>query len=76
MLPQSILREEVLTSFRLFKCSRPRCSVKKLILKISQNSKENTDNGVSFLIKLEGGGIQVYQRKIPAQVFSLRTAFL
>ena len=35
----------------------PRCSVKKVFLKISQNSKENTDAGVSFLTNLEVGGM-------------------
>ena len=30
-----------------------RCSVKKVFLKISQNSKENTCSRVSFLIKLQ-----------------------
>ena len=29
------------------------CSVKKVFLKISQNSKENTFAGLSFLIKLQ-----------------------
>ena len=30
------------------------CSVKKMLLKISQNSRENTCARVSFLIKLQG----------------------
>ena len=30
-----------------------RCSVKKMLLKISQNSQENTCARVSFLIKLQ-----------------------
>ena len=33
-----------------------RCSVKKVFLKISQNSLENTCAGFSFLIKLQGEG--------------------
>ena len=37
-----------------------RCSVKKLFLKISQNSQENTCARVSFLIKL---GLQLYIKR-------------
>ena len=44
-------------------CKRPypeavvrRCSVKKVFLKISQNSQENTCAKVSFLIKLQASG--------------------
>ena len=34
-----------------------RCSLKKVFLKISQNWKENTCVGVSFLIKLQAWGL-------------------
>ena len=37
-----------------------RCSVEKVLLKISQNSQENTCAGVSFLIKLQVTGLQLY----------------
>ena len=37
-----------------------RCSVKKLFLEISQNSRENTCVRVSFLIKLQASGLQLY----------------
>ena len=35
-----------------------RCSVKKVLLEISQNSQENTCARVSFLIKLQASGIR------------------
>ena len=37
-----------------------RCSVKKVFLKISQNSQESTCTRVSFLIKLQARGLQLY----------------
>ena len=37
-----------------------RCTVKKVFLQIPQNSKENTCVRVSFLIKLEATGLQLY----------------
>ena len=37
-----------------------RCSVKKVFLEISQNSQENTCARVSFLIKLQVSGLQLY----------------
>ena len=36
------------------------CSVKKVFLKISQNSQENNCARVSFLIKLQASGLQLY----------------
>ena len=36
------------------------CSVKKVFLEISQNSQENTCARVSFLIKLQTWGLQLY----------------
>ena len=51
--------------------SHLRSSVRKSILKISQNSQENTCIGVSFLINLHASGLQLYQKKeTPTQVFS------
>ena len=40
-----------------------RYSVKKLFLEISQNSWENTCDRVSFLIKLQALGLQLYQKR-------------
>ena len=37
-----------------------RCSVKKVFLESSQNSQENTCARVSFLIKLQASGLQLY----------------
>ena len=37
-----------------------KCSVKKVFLKTSQNSQENTFVGVSFLIKLQASGLNLY----------------
>ena len=37
-----------------------RCSIKKLFLEISQNPQENTCARVSFLIKLQDSGLQLY----------------
>ena len=37
-----------------------RCSAKKVFLEISQNSQENTCARVSFLIKLQASGLQLY----------------
>ena len=37
-----------------------RCSVEKVFLEISQNSQENTCARVSFLIKLQASGLQLY----------------
>ena len=36
------------------------CSVKKVLLEISQNLQENTRARVSFLIKLQAWGLQLY----------------
>ena len=37
-----------------------RCSAKKVFLEISQNSQENTCAKISFLIKLQALGLQLY----------------
>ena len=41
------------TCLGFFRSSHGRCSVKTVILKISQNSQENTCAKVSFLMKLQ-----------------------
>ena len=37
-----------------------RCSVKNVVLEISQNSQENTSARVPFLMKLQAQGLQIY----------------
>ena len=39
------------------------CSVKKVFLEISQNSLENTCGRVSFLIKFQASGLQLYWKR-------------
>ena len=39
------------------------CSVKKVFLEISQNPQENTCARISFLIKLQAWGLQLYQKR-------------
>ena len=48
------------------------CSVKKVFLKISQNSEENTCTRVSFLIKLKASGLQLYKKRDSSTGFFLR----
>ena len=47
-----------------------RCSVKKVFLKISQNSQENTCARASFLIKLLAEACNFIKKEALAQVFS------
>ena len=47
-----------------------RCSVKKVFMKISQNSQENTCQRVSFLIKLQAKACNFFKKETLAQVFS------
>ena len=47
-----------------------RCSVKKVFLEISQNSKENTCARVSFLIKLQVSACSSIKKETLEQVFS------
>ena len=47
-----------------------RCSVKTLLLKISQNSKENTCSRVSILIELQAEVYNFIKKETLAQVFS------
>ena len=57
-----------------------RCSVKKVFLKISDNSQENTRARVSFLIKLQASGLlkkRLWHRCFPVNFAKfLRTPFL
>ena len=50
----------LLWKFLVPEAATKRCSIKKLFLEISQNSKENTCARVSFLIKLQAWGLQLY----------------
>ena len=47
-----------------------KCSVKKLLLRISQNAKKNTYTRVSFLIKLQAEAYNYIKKETLAQVFS------
>ena len=47
-----------------------RCSVKKVFLKIPQNSQENTCARVSYLIKLQASSCNFIKKETLAQVFS------
>ena len=55
--------------FKLGKAVTRRCSVKKLFLKILQNSQEKTCARFSFLIKLQALGLQLIKKETLAQVF-------
>ena len=48
----------------IFRSSYQKCSIKKLFLKISQNSQENTRAGISFFNKISG---QLLCRTPPAK---------
>ena len=47
----------------LFRTNHPRWSEKNVVLKFLQNSQENTCVGVSFLIKLQALGLQLYLKR-------------
>ena len=47
-----------------------RCSVRKDVLEISQDSQENTCARASFLIKLQASGSNFIKKETLAQVFS------
>ena len=40
-----------------------KCSVKRVLLEISQNSQENICARVSSLIKLQASGLQLYEKR-------------
>ena len=50
--------------------SHRRCSIKKVFLKISQNSQEKTCAKVSLLIKLQASACNYIKKETPAQMFS------
>ena len=49
----------------LVRSSHQRCSLKKVVFKISQYSQENTRAWVSFSIKLQAWSLQRYKKKRP-----------
>ena len=49
-----------------------RCSVNKVLLKISQNSQVNTCAGVSFLIKLQASACNFIRKGALAQLLSVQ----
>ena len=55
-LKKSWVKIEILRS------SHRRCSVRKEVLRISQNSQENTCTRVSLLIKLQAESLELYQK--------------
>ena len=54
---------------RYSKAVTQRCSVKEVILEISQNSQKNTCARVSFLTKLQGSGLNFIKKEDLAHVF-------
>ena len=77
--PQSYLANSDNTIFR---GSHQSCSLKKVFLKMLQNSQESTYIGVSFFIKLQAWALQIYWKSLRRSCFSvnlgkfLRTHFL
>ena len=59
----------ITTDKNMFKVVIRRCSIKKVFLKISQNSQENVCARFSFLIKTQVTGLQFYQKETPVLVF-------
>ena len=55
--------------YRVFKNSHRRCSVKKVFLKISQNSQENTSAEVSFQYNCRPQACNFIKKETPTQVF-------
>ena len=47
----------------VLRCSRAKVFYKKVFLELLKNSQENTCARVSFLIKLQVPGLQLYQKK-------------
>ena len=48
---------------KMTRSSHRRCSIKKVFLKISQNSQKNACAGFSFLIKLQIWELQLYSKR-------------
>ena len=53
-----------------FRSSHRRCSMKKVLLTISQNSQNNTCDRVSFLIKLQVLACNIIKKETVSQAFS------
>ena len=71
-----IFLNDALFSFEEQEVVVRRCSVKKVSLEILQNLQENTCARVSFLIKLQGWGLQLWHWCIPVNLMKfLRTPF-
>ena len=51
-----------------------RSSIKKVLLKILHKSQRNICAGVSFLIKIQAGGLQLYHKETPMLVFFINYA--
>ena len=47
-----------------FRTSHQKCSIKKVLLKLSQNSQENTCARASFLIKLQASGCNFIKKRL------------
>ena len=56
--------------YLLLEAVAQRCSVKKVLLKFTQNSQENTLARVSYLIKLQVSACNFIKKETLAQVFS------
>ena len=56
-------------TYSLKKSSCRRWFVKKLFLINSQNSQENTNVGVSYLVKLQCGGVKLFKKKFRHRCF-------
>ena len=54
------MKEIVKESWIISEAVVKRCFVKKVFFEISQNSQENTCGRVSFSIKLQAWGLQLY----------------
>ena len=56
-------RTELPDYHKMTRSSHRRCSIKKVFLKISQNSQKNACAGFSFLIKLQIWELQLYSKR-------------
>ena len=60
MLISFIQTPQLQNKFKSVRSSRPEVFLKKVFLKISQNSQANICAGASFLKKLQDWGLQLY----------------
>ena len=72
-----IIRRVIIILFQIVQTEAViwRCSVKKVFLKTSQNSQENTCIGVFFLIKLQPGSLKLYQKRGPGNYMCIYVNF-